>query len=512
MKHVKIILPAVFGILVNCALSNCVLAQQPEKTVVKADPAEIAGLIAAVEKSPDSLSAHKVYIQAVGVNSPEVERQYALWMKKFPKSANVPFALARAYADEESPKAKPYLLKAVALDPKHTEAWGTLWIDAERWGDFAAGRDYLAKAVASDPSNPNYSFYYASSFKDVDQAKWIKMSLDVAKKFPAHERGAQALYWLGARASSTADKIRYFQLLKDSYPANKFNWSSGGMSSYYYLLLSEYPGKAAALAQEMVGLKLDDKSWPAMLSNAKKLAEAKTLLEQKKGPEARKLLEELKVPRYVSFSKELVALKAEADDLAGKTVAAYDSLLTAFAKSPSPLLAKAISKYGTKLGKSQQQLRSEIYGQLDKVSKAATPFTLKRYFTAGNTSLSDYKGKVVLLTYWFPGCGPCRGEFPHFENVVRKFKGKNLEYVGINIASEQNDYVIPFLKTSGYSFTPLEDVKGRQKGNLDNRNAAPMNFLIDQNGNLVFSNFRTDGDNEDELELMIGLLLEKNNA
>lgn len=34
-----------------------------------------------------------------------------------------------------------------------------------------------------------------------------------------------------------------------------------------------------------------------------------------------------------------------------------------------------------------------------------------------------------------------------------------------------------------------------------------MNFLIDLEGRLIFANFKTDGDNEDELELMINMLL-----
>jgi thiol-disulfide isomerase/thioredoxin len=127
--------------------------------------------------------------------------------------------------------------------------------------------------------------------------------------------------------------------------------------------------------------------------------------------------------------------------------------------------------------------------------------------TAGEASLADFKGKAILLTYWFPGCGPCRGEFPHFENVVRKFKGKDLEYIGINIVSDQNEYVVPFMKSSGYSFTPLEEVRERVKGNLDNRGAAPANFLIDKQGRVIFSDFRTDGDNEEDLEMMINMLV-----
>ena len=173
----------------------------------------------------------------------------------------------------------------------------------------------------------------------------------------------------------------------------------------------------------------------------------------------------------------------------------------------------AIASYGSKLGKKAEQTDADIWARLNANAQMATPFNgLKRYLTPGEASLADYKGKVVLLTYWFPGCGPCRGEFPHFENVVKKFKGQDLEYLGINIVSKQNDYVVPFMKGSGYSFTPLEEVEGRAKGNLDNRNAAPMNFLIDKDGRLIFSNFRTDGDNEDDLELMINLLLHTKQA
>ena len=145
----------------------------------------------------------------------------------------------------------------------------------------------------------------------------------------------------------------------------------------------------------------------------------------------------------------------------------------------------------------------------DTASKVAPVFVLDQYFKTGTSSLADYKGKVVLITYWFPGCGPCRGEFPHFENVVKKFKGKEFVYLGINIVEDQDPYVLPFMKSSGYSFIPLRDNKNWTKGPLDNRNAAPVNFLIDQEGKIVFSNFRTDQKNEATLEMMISSVLDK---
>jgi len=491
------------------ASTGLAFAQRTNKNDIISDPAALAKLKKAVELSPDSPKVHEAYIKAIGMESPVLEKQYAAWMKQFPKSSAVPYALGKAYEDQESPKAKPYLLKAVELNPKFTEAWGGLWIDAERWGDFAGGRAYLAKAVASNPSNPNYSFYYASSFREIDKRKYQELSLAVAQKFPNHERGAQALYWLGERSSAVADKLKYFELLYKSYDPAKFNWSSSGMSSYFNLLLSIDPKKAVVLAEEMAKTEKNAKEWGNLKIQAQYIADANALMDQKKSAEAQQLLSQIKLPRYYRFNKDIPLLKAKANDLAGQTSAAYDSLVLAFAKAPDLRLKAAISSYGAKQGKGEEAILADIWSRLNATAKVATPFTLKQYLEKGDRALADYKGKVVLLTYWFPGCGPCRGEFPHFENVVKKFKGQDLAYVGINIVSDQNDYVIPFMKSSGYSFTPLEDVKDRAKGNLDNRGAAPMNFLIDRDGRLIFSDFRTDGDNEGDLELMINLLLDR---
>jgi len=113
---------------------------------------------------------------------------------------------------------------------------------------------------------------------------------------------------------------------------------------------------------------------------------------------------------------------------------------------------------------------------------------------------------VVLLTYWFPGCGPCRVEFPHFEAVLKKFKTSDIAYLGLNLEPSQDEAVLPFLKESGYTFTALHDAWGRNKGNLP-ANGAPTNYLIDRKGRIIFSNFRIDTENEKTLELMIKEML-----
>jgi len=507
MKNSELLFCAIF--LGAITFSAPVLAQ-PGRTEPIADKVRLAKLKAAVEVSIDSPKVHKAYVEAMGRENPNLEKQYIVWMTKYPKSAMVPYSMAKAFLDVESPKAKPYLLKAVAINPKFTAAWVGLWIDGLRWGDDATALNYLTKVVETDPYNASYAFSYAFSFKSIDEEKWRQMSLDVARRFPDQEGGAQALYWLGVLSKDKADKLKFLGLLHDSFAPEKFRWSSIGMSSYFDMLLSEDPEKALALAQEMVQKEKEEKKiWPDFVRYAQSISKVNVLLKEKKGAEAMVLLDSLKLPSYFQFNKTLPVLKAQANDVDGNTIAAYDSLIETFIKRPSLVVKEAILGYGVKLGKNAVQVDFDIWTSLNANAKIATPFTnLKRYLTPGTASLSDYKGKVVLLTYWFPGCSPCRNEFPHFENVVKKFKGQDLEYLGINIVSKQNEYVIPFMKASGYSFTPLEEVEGRIKGNLDNGGAAPVNFLIDKKGRLIFSNFRTDGENEDDLELMIKMLME----
>ncbi|MGV3529752.1 MAG: redoxin family protein [Flavisolibacter sp.] len=491
---------------------------QGENNVQQADREEINRLKDAIEKNPNDLQAHEAYVKAVGFTKwgapedPEFVAQYESWMKKFPKSAAIAYALGHAYAGKESPKAKPFLLKAVAIDPKFDKAWFDLWIDAERWGDGELATSYLLKAKEANPENADYAFYYANSYSDTDYDKYKKLSLEVAKKYPATERGAQALYWLANRTKDVGVKTSVYEQQKKDFPAAQFSWTSSGMSEYFNVLLKTDAAKALTLAEQITTEKGKDardfKTWERNIDLAKNIMLVQQYLKTGKATDAAAIMEKVAVPRYGASKEFILFLKAAAADAAGNTSDAYTSLLTAFVKEPAADVKAELLQYGKKLGKNEAAVNKEIWYSRDTAAKQAPVFNLENYFTSGLSSLNDYKGKVVLLTYWFPGCGPCRGEFPHFENVVKNFKDrKDFVYLGINIVPEQDDYVLPFMKSTGFSFIPLKDNDKWEKGPLNNRNAAPVNFLIDQDGKIIFSNFRTDGNNEATLEMMIRSML-----
>src|SRR5262249_5186553 len=46
--------------------------------------------------------------------------------------------------------------------------------------------------------------------------------------------------------------------------------------------------------------------------------------------------------------------------------------------------------------------------------------------------LSDYKGKVVVLSFWGFWCPHCRKMFPYERDLVRREAGKPFELIGVN--------------------------------------------------------------------------------
>lgn len=478
------------------------------------DTATLPTLEKLAQDNPDSLSYQMAYIDAFRKNTPGANwnnqdsivrliiPQYKKWMAAHPKSAVLPLAIGQSFANGESPEAKPYLLKAVSINPKQAEAWSTLSIDAERWGDNKGAMEYMRKAAEAAPEEPSYSFYYAMDFENIDRKMWEQKIYALAKKYPENERGAQGLYWLANRTPDRAKKIAIYEQLRTLYPPQKYGWSESGMQDLFTLYLETDPAKAKAISSKL----LDKRGWPKLDSIANSFIEANTLITQGKPEQAMTVIDSVKLPYYPDMASLKVMLYAKAAAKAGHTDSSYSKLTRLYAEAPTSALMATIETYGKELGRDKTRIQKDISSIRSSTAEAAPDFDLGLYTSDGNAKLADFKGKVVLLTFWFPGCGPCRGEFPHFQNVINKFKGQPVSYVGINVNPGQDPYVLPFMKGTGYTFIPLRADSDWAWEHYKVR-GEPTNFLIDQNGQIIYSNFRIDGNNEHTLELMIKELL-----
>jgi peroxiredoxin len=98
-------------------------------------------------------------------------------------------------------------------------------------------------------------------------------------------------------------------------------------------------------------------------------------------------------------------------------------------------------------------------------------------------SLSDYKGKVVLLNFWATWCGPCRVEMPSMDVVYQDLKEQGFEILAISSDPQGSIVTRPFVEAKALTFPVLHDSDYRVSGTYGIR-TLPMSYLIDRKGTL----------------------------
>jgi peroxiredoxin len=99
-------------------------------------------------------------------------------------------------------------------------------------------------------------------------------------------------------------------------------------------------------------------------------------------------------------------------------------------------------------------------------------------------SLSDHRGKVVLVNVWATWCPPCVEEMPSIEKLYKKFKGEKFEILAVSIDAEGAKAVAPFMKKHRLTFPALLDPEGTIK-TAYRVTGVPESFIIDKGGILV---------------------------
>jgi thiol-disulfide isomerase/thioredoxin len=505
-------------------------------------PAEaLAAFIQAIEADPEFLAAHERLVKfrsdqhvaayehkdlkpQFDAMEKTIDAKYQEWERRFPNSFGIPYGRGALLQSKEDPKAKTSLLEAATRDPNNAQVYSLLRQDAEFWGDKKAAAEYSRKASMLEPTNAAYAYEYV---RYLEPSKQEAAYLDIVKRFPNDEFAGWALQTLAMDAPNDTQRIAYYEQLRAQVPPEKFGISLfGGMPRLFAAYLRVDPQKAVKLAQdmpqEMKGVKSvvllsqtmpiegESKQWDERLTLAQAYIEINQKMTAGKPGEALGLLDKLNTKDHfeVENAAMLVGLKTRVLAAVGQAQEAYDALLQRQAKWPQDETQTHLQSVGEQMHKTTAQIHADLKAVLDSGAKPAPPFTLQRYTSNEAVSLAKLRGKVVFVTFWFPGCGPCRAEMPHFETVLGRLQNKDIVYLGINGDRDQDAYVSSFMEKTRYSFIALKGTKAVTGPKGYKVRAYPSNFLIDRTGRIVYSNFEIhDAADEQTLQHMIESLI-----
>jgi len=122
------------------------------------------------------------------------------------------------------------------------------------------------------------------------------------------------------------------------------------------------------------------------------------------------------------------------------------------------------------------------------VGSTSPDFTAHRT-DGGTATLSDFRGKVVLLEFWGAWCPPCRASMPRLADLCDEFGERGLVALAVSTDEEEED-AIAFLEENGYTeFVSLWEPGGKKNSPLTQLYGVsssdvgiPRTFLLDRQG------------------------------
>jgi peroxiredoxin len=95
-------------------------------------------------------------------------------------------------------------------------------------------------------------------------------------------------------------------------------------------------------------------------------------------------------------------------------------------------------------------------------------------------SLSQYRGKIVLVNFWATWCKSCTHEMPAMQTSYSKLRDKGFVILAVN-ELEEDAKVLEHIKQYGYTYPVLMD-RNNKVANQFGVFGLPVSVFIDQDG------------------------------
>jgi thiol-disulfide isomerase/thioredoxin len=114
---------------------------------------------------------------------------------------------------------------------------------------------------------------------------------------------------------------------------------------------------------------------------------------------------------------------------------------------------------------------------------SAPGFSAARLGQTGSVSLSDFRGRPVVMNFFAAWCPPCREELPTLSAAQRRVGG-NVAFLGIDVA-DSNSAALDLVKASGVTYPLGTDPDYKIADSLYHLRGLPSTVFIDAKGNIA---------------------------
>lgn len=108
-------------------------------------------------------------------------------------------------------------------------------------------------------------------------------------------------------------------------------------------------------------------------------------------------------------------------------------------------------------------------------------------FDEEQVDLSDWRGSIVVLNFWYAACPPCRAEAPDLKEVAEETADQDVKFLGVNSTDEPGT-ATAFERTFEVPYPSLHDSRSQGVAAMQGKvalQAVPTTVLLDPDGRVA---------------------------